>query len=77
MVYSSAKGASIPTEQSAEVSDARLIAELQAVTLGIHMVGLDKLNECFSRTPAATTCIETIGGDPDTALRLSFQIKVF
>lgn len=28
-------------------------------------------------TPPATTCIETIGGDPDTALRLSFQIKVF
>jgi hypothetical protein len=24
-----------------------------------------------------TTCIETIGGDPNTALRLSFQIKVF
>lgn len=33
------------------------------------------------RTPAErtvpTTCIETIGGDPATALRLSFQIKVF
>ena len=28
------------------------------------------------RTPP-TTCIETIGGDPDTAIRLSFQIKVF
>lgn len=25
----------------------------------------------------ASTCIETIGGDPDTAVRLSFQIKVF
>lgn len=24
-----------------------------------------------------TTCVETIGGDPDTAVRLSFQIKVF
>ena len=24
-----------------------------------------------------TTCIETIGGDPETAIRLSFQIKVF
>jgi hypothetical protein len=24
-----------------------------------------------------TTCIETIGGDPNTAIRLSFQIKVF
>lgn len=24
-----------------------------------------------------TTCIETIGGDPDTAIRLSFPIKVF
>jgi hypothetical protein len=33
-----------------------------------------------SYEPAATpasTCIETIGGDPDTAQRLSFQIKVF
>lgn len=25
----------------------------------------------------ASTCVETINGDPDTALRLSFQIKVF
>lgn len=24
-----------------------------------------------------TTCIETIDGDPSTAIRLSFQIKVF
>lgn len=24
-----------------------------------------------------TTCLETIGGDPNTAIRLSFQIKVF
>lgn len=24
-----------------------------------------------------TTCVETLGGDPDTAIRLSFQIKVF
>lgn len=24
-----------------------------------------------------TTCVETVGGDPETALRLSFQIKVF
>lgn len=24
-----------------------------------------------------TTCVETIGGDPDTAIRLSFQIRVF
>ena len=24
-----------------------------------------------------TTCVETVLGDPDTALRLSFQIKVF
>lgn len=24
-----------------------------------------------------TTCIETIGGDPASAIRLSFQIKVF
>ena len=39
---------------------------------------------CIEYTPRTiptstipTTCIETIGGDPDSALRLSFQIKVF
>lgn len=30
-----------------------------------------------SERTVPTTCIETIGGDPNTALRLSFQIKVF
>ena len=29
------------------------------------------------KTTTPTTCIETIGGAPETALRLSFQIKVF
>lgn len=65
----------IPTAQEADVSNARLIAELQAVTLGIHMVGLDKLPEHFSRTPPTTTCIEHQAGRPTQ--RLSFQIKVF
>ena len=31
----------------------------------------------WDRTPPASTCIETIGGDPATAIRLSFQINVF
>jgi hypothetical protein len=30
-----------------------------------------------SERTVPTTCIETIGGDPATAIRLSFQIKVF
>lgn len=30
-----------------------------------------------TRRATPTTCIETIDSDPDTALRLSFQIKVF
>lgn len=30
-----------------------------------------------TRRTIPTTCIETIDGDPDTAIRLSFQIKVF
>ncbi len=30
-----------------------------------------------SPAPPQTTCVETIGGDPNTALRLSFQIRVF
>jgi hypothetical protein len=29
------------------------------------------------RAGPASTCIETINGDPDTAIRLSRQIKVF
>lgn len=45
-VHSAAVGGSIPTEGEAPpVSNARLIAELQAVTLGIHLVGLDRLPE--------------------------------
>lgn len=27
--------------------------------------------------PIVTTCSETIGGDPSTALRLSYQVRVF
>jgi hypothetical protein len=30
-----------------------------------------------SRPAVPTTCIETIDGDSNTAIRLSFQIKVF
>jgi len=35
----------VPTETEAPTSNARLIAELQAVTIGIHLVGLDRLPE--------------------------------
>lgn len=36
--------AKIPTVDDGQgVSNARLIAELQAVTIGIHLVGLDRL----------------------------------
>lgn len=34
-------------------------------------------DEPAPRQAIPTTCIETIDGDPNTALRLSFQIKVF
>lgn len=36
----------------------------------------EMISDSAPRLPA-TTCTETIGGDPETALRLSFQIKVF
>lgn len=36
--------AKIPTEGQ-PISNARLVAELQALTLGIHLVGLDRLSE--------------------------------
>ena len=34
---------------------------------------------CIEYAPRTipTTCVETLGGDPNTAIRLSFQIKVF
>ena len=45
-VHSGPDRASIPTcDEAPPVSNARLIAELQAVTLGIHLVGLDRLPE--------------------------------
>lgn len=34
-----------PCAESASISNARLVAELQAVTIGIHLVGLDQLPE--------------------------------
>jgi hypothetical protein len=56
-------------------TNAEVIAELQAISLGIHMVGLDRLPEVMTRTPPTTTCIEHQAGRPTQ--RLSFQIKVF
>lgn len=34
--------------EDAPVSNARLIAELQAATIGIHLVGLDRLPEVMA-----------------------------
>lgn len=62
-------------EKQGQPNNARLIAELQSVTLGIHLVGLDRLPEVITRTPPTTTCIEHQAGRPTQ--RLSFQIKVF
>lgn len=33
--------------------------------------------EMLDSAPIVTTCSETIDGDPSTALRLSYQIRVF
>lgn len=55
LVYSSPDGASIPTEHDAPpVSNARLIAELQALTIGIHLVGLDRLPEVMGASDRPT-----------------------
>lgn len=62
-------------EKQGQPNNARLVAELQAVTPGIHLVGLDRLPEVMTRTPPTTTCIEHQAGRPTQ--RLSFQIKVF
>lgn len=57
---------------------------LNRIDLGSSVAGLPSSQEGsdpIGGTPLdraiPTTCIETIGGDPNTALRLSFQIKVF
>lgn len=42
-------------EKQGQPNNARLIAELQAVTLGIHLVGLDRLPEVMNANrPSAT-----------------------
>lgn len=33
--------------------------------------------EMLEASPIVTTCSETIDGDPSTALRLSYQVRVF
>ena len=33
--------------------------------------------EMLESAPVVTTCSETIDGDPSTALRLSYQVRVF
>lgn len=44
--------ASIPTEQTEwPANNARLIAELQAVAIGIHLVGLNRLAEVMRPAP--------------------------
>ena len=75
LVHSGPQEAVIPVVDDGQVSNSRLIAELQAVTIGLHLVGLDRLPEVMTRTPPTTTCIEHQAGRPTQ--RLSFQIKVF
>lgn len=40
-------------EKQGQPNNARLIAELQAVTLGIHLVGLDRLPEVMTANRSA------------------------
>lgn len=42
-------------EKQGQPNNARLIAELQAVTLGIHLVGLDRLPEVMTANSARPT----------------------
>ena len=42
-------------EKQGQPNNARLIAELQAVTLGIHLVGLDRLPEVMTANSARAT----------------------
>jgi hypothetical protein len=62
--------------------------EIDAIDVSVEafeVMGAPCCAECFTdrnsfklgKHSHTTTCIETIGGDPETALRLSFQIKVF
>ena len=37
----------------------------------------EKVREEPAPSPIVTTCSETIDGDPSTAIRLSFQVRVF
>lgn len=49
------------------INEAQTVVDLVSAALG----------ERPSARTIPTTCIETVGGDPATALRLPFQIKVF
>lgn len=42
-------------EKQGQPNNARLIAELQAVTLGIHLVGLDRLPEVMNANRLSAT----------------------
>ncbi|WBT04940.1 hypothetical protein PFY01_09325 [Brevundimonas vesicularis] len=42
-------------EKQGQPNNARLIAELQAVTLGIHLVGLDRLPEVMNANRPSPT----------------------
>ena len=42
-------------EKQGQPNNARLIAELQAVTLGIHLVGLDRLPEVMNASRPSPT----------------------
>lgn len=67
------------------IEEAWGLAGLPPETVSCILAGVSEgatLDDAFERwttprTTPPTTCVETIDGDPDTALRLSFQIKVF
>lgn len=54
-------------EKQGQPNNARLIAELQAVTLGIHLVGLDRLPEVMNANRPSATGEDSPGNDGEGA----------
>lgn len=50
-------------EAGTPINNARLIAELQAVTLGIHLVGLDRLPEVMNANRPQSAILRAKGSD--------------
>lgn len=57
----------IPTE-GRPISNARLVAELQALTLGLHLVGLERLPEVMTSGRAASQVGIAAGDEPNPPL---------